>query len=208
MIIQRGSSHSLTYSQKGFKTMCEDLPTLTQKQNAFLQRYFTNGNNASEAYRYAYNTNAEASTVWKEASNLLHNPNVTLWIEYHNKNIKENAKNEMLYTVQDCMNEIKESQLMAVESRDKFGNPNISAFQKGIELKGKLFGLFKENLDITAGAVVQMGEIKAGETPLEFNIGTSKQDEFIEETEQNNNGIDTSCDAEHSTEDVADDNGV
>lgn len=185
--------------------MCEELPKLTQKQNAFLQRYLINGNDASEAYRFAYDTQAKASTVWSEASKLLKNPNVTQWIEFHKKNIKDFAEKEMIYTIKDCMKEIQESQLMAVESTDKFGNPNVSAFQKGIELKGKLFGLFKENLDITGNTVVQMGEIKAGEIPLEFNIGTNKQDEIIDES---NNSIDITSDAQHSTENAANDYGV
>lgn len=181
-----------------------ELPELTDKQNKFLQRYFINGKNASEAYRYAYDTNASASTIWSEASKLLKNPNVATWVEYHNKNIQEFAAKDMIYTVQECMEEIKESQLMAVQSRDKLGNPNVSAFQKGIELKGKLFGLFKENLDLNANTTVTMNDITIGDQKMNFKIGTENDNSDI----KNEHSIDTTSDAELATEDVANDNGV
>lgn len=48
--------------------------TLTAKQTAFFQRWLTNGQNVSEAYRFAYNTQSSDSVVFKEGRKLLDHP--------------------------------------------------------------------------------------------------------------------------------------
>ena len=63
-----------------------DLPKLTDKQKIFVMRYVINGNNASEAYRFAYNAlRMSEESVNVEASRLLKNPKITPWINYNKK---------------------------------------------------------------------------------------------------------------------------
>jgi phage terminase small subunit len=128
-----------------------DLPRLTQQQQKFLLYYFSHGKNASEAYRYAYESKAKASNVWSEASKLLKNPKVTPWVEYYTANQQETIKNEVKYSAQECFNNLLELQKMAIESKDKNSNPNLNAAIKAEELKGKLGNLFKEKLTLETG---------------------------------------------------------
>lgn len=51
---------------------------LTEKQEAFVRAYLTNGRDASAAYRAAYSAaRMSDKTVWKEAHKLLKHPKVT-----------------------------------------------------------------------------------------------------------------------------------
>ncbi|MDD3238234.1 MAG: terminase small subunit [Candidatus Gastranaerophilales bacterium] len=156
--------------------MEENLPELTEKQDKFLKYYFQNGRNASKAYRYAYDSKASERTVWVESSRLLKNPKVTPWIEYYKTKTEEFAQKEMEYTVQDCANDLDSALLTALESLDKQGNPNLSAILKAIELKGKLHGKFKDQVELHGGAVVQMSEIKVDDKNLTFNIGSESSE--------------------------------
>ena len=66
-----------------------DLPTLSEKQMVFVMRYVLNNFNASEAYRFAYNCeNMSNESVNVEASRLLKNPKIALWIDYYKKKAK------------------------------------------------------------------------------------------------------------------------
>lgn len=57
------------------------MPGLTPKQEAFAHKYVECGN-ASEAYRFAYDTsNMAVETVWDEAHNLTRHPEVSLRIK-------------------------------------------------------------------------------------------------------------------------------
>ena len=61
----------LALRQLLLKTM---LPKLTEQQNRFVLEYASNGNNASEAYRVAYDcSNTKAENVHSAASKLLKN---------------------------------------------------------------------------------------------------------------------------------------
>jgi len=81
------------------------LPELTAKQQSFLLRYFSNGENASEAYRFAFNSKAKDKTVWEESSKLLKNPKVTPWVEHYRKNQQQVIEEEIKYTALDAMKE-------------------------------------------------------------------------------------------------------
>lgn len=151
----------------------EDLPKLTTQQQKFLLQYFSNGKNASEAYRYAYNCEGMKKTsIWVEASKLLKNPNVTLWIEYYTANQEEVITNEINYSAKECFENIKELQLIALESKDKNGNPNVNAAIKAEELKGKLGNHFKEKLTLEASNKFSlfMGKVEEKAQNLEANI--------------------------------------
>ena len=120
-----------------------ELPKLTTKQQKFVLRYLTNENNASEAYRFAYDcSNMTNEAVHTEASKLIKNPKVALWIKRATKNVEEVIKDEIKYSALDCFNELEEMKKLALCCVDKSGNPNVNSAIKTIELKGKLAGHF------------------------------------------------------------------
>lgn len=115
-----------------------DLPKLTSKQQAFVLRYLINDNNASEAYRCAYNCeNMSDEAIAVEASKLTKNPKVSLWIKQGESNVQQVFEDEIKYSAKDCFDELAEVQERARHS--------INSYQheiKAIELKGKLAGHF------------------------------------------------------------------
>lgn len=115
-----------------------DLPKLTSKQQAFVLRYLINDNNASEAYRCAYNCeNMSDEAIAVEASKLTKNPKVALWIKQGESNVQQVFEDEIKYSAKDCFDELAEVQERARHS--------INSYQheiKAIELKGKLAGHF------------------------------------------------------------------
>jgi len=129
----------------------ENLPKLTLQQQNFLLCYFSNGKNASEAYRIAYNTEAKAKTVWENASKLLKNTKVAPWVEYYETNQQETITEELNYSAKQAFIELEELKRFSLESRDKQGNPNVNAAIKTVELKGKLAGLFKDKVEVSGG---------------------------------------------------------
>ena len=149
-----------------------ELPILTEKQNMFVKEYLLNGNNATEAYRtvYAKETTSTA-TYCVEASRLLKNPKITLWIEEYKKTIQEHIEKEIKYSIDDAFKEFDEMKIIALESRDKEGRPNVSAANKAIEMKCKLKGLMKDDATVNNSVVVEMGKVEVDGKALELDIG-------------------------------------
>lgn len=172
--------------------MEKNLPTLTEKQNKFVLRYFQNGKQLSEAYKFAYDANnMKPETIAVEANKLLKNPNITLWIEAFEADIKKTTEEEIKYTVNDAFKELQEIQEKSMASSKTY---NVA--MKAVENKCKLKGLFTDNLNVTGGAVVKMGEIIAGDNTLTFEIGSS------------NNANNSSENSKLATQNATDDNGV
>ena len=70
--------------------MTQELPKLTPKQQTFVLHYTINGGNATEAYRQAYDcSKMQDNSITVEASKLLKNPNITLWLKQANINKQE-----------------------------------------------------------------------------------------------------------------------
>lgn len=156
-----------------------DLPKLQEKQNACLQRYLTNGYKKSEAYQYAYDC-AKMSTaaIYVEASKFFKNPKITLWLEYYKQNTEKAVQEELNYSALDYFNDCEELKLIALECRDRQGNPNVSAAIKADENKAKVCGLLKDQI-IHSGNVTQMPSVVVNGEELVLNIG-----EGVEENEQ------------------------
>ncbi len=124
--------------------MNNDLPKLSSKQQKFVLFYLTNGNNASEAYRQSYDCkNSSKETIASEASKLLKNPNVTLWLEQAENNTKEVFNEEIKYSIKDCFDELAE-----VQDRARKDKGNYTQEIKAIELKGKLAGHFIDKHEV------------------------------------------------------------
>ncbi|MCD7739901.1 MAG: terminase small subunit [Candidatus Gastranaerophilales bacterium] len=152
--------------------MEKKLPKLTYKQQKFITRYIQNSNNASEAYRFAYDCSTmKANSITVEASKLLKNPNVTLWVEYYRENVQNIINEEIEYSVNDAFEELEELQTKSMESLKTYG-----VAMKAIENKCKLKGLFTDKVEVSGGATVQMGSIEVNGVPLELNIGDSPDD--------------------------------
>ncbi len=157
--------------------MVEELPQLTEKQNQFIKEYILNGLNATEAYRTAYQSDATTATCCVEASRLLKNPKITPWIAHYRKNMQEHIEQEINYTIDDAFKEFDEMKIIALESKDKDGRPNVSAANKAIEMKCKLKGLMKDDAQVNNSVVVQMGEVEVDGESFELKIGESIKEE-------------------------------
>ena len=157
----------------------KDLPKLQEKQNVCLQRYLTNGYKKSEAYQYAYNCEKmSTAAIYVEASKFFKNPKITLWLEYYRQNTEKVVQQELNYSALDYFNDCEELKLIALECRDRQGNPNVSAAIKADENKAKVCGLLKDQI-IHSGSVTQMPSVVVNGEELVLNIG-----EGVEEDEQ------------------------
>jgi hypothetical protein len=149
----------------------DDLPNLQDKQHNCIKRYFTNGFNKSEAYRYAYDcSNMSATSISVEASRFFKNPKITLWVAYYQQNQQEAVKEELKYSALDFFDECNELKMIALDCKDKYGNPNITAAIKATENKAKVCGLLKDQI-INNGSVVQMPSVTINGEEMSFNIG-------------------------------------
>lgn len=157
--------------------MVEELPILTDKQNNFVKEYFLNGLNATEAYRTAYKSSANTATCCVEASRLLKNPKISPWIRYFENIKSKHIEDEIKYSIDDAFKEFDEMKIIALESRDKDGRPNVSAANKAIEMKCKLKGLMKDDAQVNNSVVVQMGEVEVDGESFELKIGESIKEE-------------------------------
>ncbi len=129
-----------------------DLPKITKKQQNFILRYLVNGNNATDAYRTAYDCSQSSNeTVAVEANKLLKNPKVTLWLKQADSNIQQVFKDEIKYSVKDCFDELDE-----VRQRAKKDKGNYSQEIKAIELKGKLAGHFIDKHQVTGSGLADV----------------------------------------------------
>lgn len=143
------------------------LPRLTYKQQKFVMRYIQNGGNASEAYRYAYDCSKMSDkAINVEASKMLKNPNITLWIEHYQKNVQDFIDEEIMYSTNDAFQELEELQQKSMSSFKTF---NIA--MKAIENKCKLKGLFTDKVEVSGGATVQMGSVEIDGNALTLKIG-------------------------------------
>ena len=132
--------------------MQTELPKLSTKQQNFVLQYIINDNNASEAYRVAYDcSNMSNESINVEASKLLKNPKVSLWINQANHNVQEVFQEEIKYSALDCFNELDE-----VRKRAKKDKGNYSQEIKAIELKGKLAGHFVDKHEVKGGGLADV----------------------------------------------------
>ena len=148
-----------------------NLPKLTDKEHCCLQRYLTNGYKKSEAYRYAYDcSRMSTAAIYVEASKFFKNPKITLWLDYYKQNTEKTVQEELNYSALDYFNDCEELKLIALECRDKQGNPNVNAAIKADENKAKVCGLLKDQI-IHSGNVTQMPSVVVNGEELVLNIG-------------------------------------
>jgi hypothetical protein len=109
---------------------------MTPKQELFVQTYFETSN-ASEAYKRAYNTQANANTVNRKASQLLKHPEVIKLLA----ELKAETRQRHKLTIDDILQELEQSRLLALE------NIQCSAAVTATMSKAKLLGLDKQVIE-------------------------------------------------------------
>ena len=156
--------------RKGLEDFEPELPELTMQQNEFvklmLQDYLP-----TDAYIEAYNWQGKRATAYVEVSRLLKNPKITLWLDYYKQVKKEHIANEIKYSIDDAFNEFEEMKLIALQSTDQWGRPNVQAANKAIEMKCKLKGLMSDDVNLNNSITMQMGDVEVDGIPLQYKIG-------------------------------------
>jgi len=109
---------------------------MTPKQELFAQAYLETSN-ASEAYKRAYNTQANANTVNRKASQLFKHPEVIKLLA----ELKAETRQRHKLTIDDILQELEQSRLLALE------NIQCSAAVTATMSKAKLLGLDKQVIE-------------------------------------------------------------
>lgn len=106
---------------------------LTTKQKKFIKAYKSNGGNATKA---ALSAGYSKKTARSQGQRLLTNVDIkkALGLE------EEKLQRKYEYTVEKLVEELEIAQKAAVTAG------NLTAYLKAVELKGKAFGLFTENV--------------------------------------------------------------
>ena len=109
---------------------------MTPKQELFAQAYLVTSN-ASEAYKRAYDTQANANTINRKASQLLKHPEVIK----HLADLQAIHRQRHKLTIDDLLQELEQSRLLALE------NIQCSAAVTATMSKAKLLGLDKQIIE-------------------------------------------------------------
>jgi phage terminase small subunit len=118
---------------------------MTPKQELFAQAYLETSN-ASEAYKRAYNTQANANTINRKASQLLKHPEVSTHITV----LQNEQRKKHKLTIDDLLQELEQSRLLALE------NIQCSAAVTATMSKAKLLGLDKQVIEHKADSCVSI----------------------------------------------------
>lgn len=108
---------------------------MTIKQELFAQAYIETGN-ASEAYKRAYNTQANANTVNRKASQLLKHPEVIKLLA----DLQAIHRQRHKLTIDDILQELEDARQKALSAE----TPQCSAAISATLGKAKLLGLDKK----------------------------------------------------------------
>ena len=132
--------------------MTKELPKLTAKQQQFILKYLTNGNNGCDAYRFAYDCGGSSTrTIEVEAAKIIKNPKIALWLGEAQNNVQEVFRDEIKYSAKDCFDELDDVRVRAKEDKG-----NYSQEIKAIELKGKLAGHFVDKHQVTGAGLKEV----------------------------------------------------
>lgn len=113
---------------------------LTVKQEAFVQRYQTNGGNATDAYRSCYNVaNMKPESINRKAKELIDNGNISARL----KELQKAAQKRHETTVDDIVTELEEAREIA----KTLLIPNAGAMVAASLGKAKVLGLIKDKVE-------------------------------------------------------------
>jgi hypothetical protein len=119
---------------------------LNQAQSLFAEDIAA-GKTILEAYKNNYNIDCRTEQSIKSCANQVYkNPLVQKRINKLRRHITANIE----YTVINHFQELEVAQEKALKWRDNNGNPNLNAYLRATELKGKVKGLYIERKEINA----------------------------------------------------------
>ena len=104
---------------------------MTPKQELFAQAYIETGN-ASEAYKRAYDTQANANTINRKASQLLKHPEVIKLLA----DLQAEHRQRHKLTIDDILQELEDARQKALKAE----TPQCSAAISATMSKAKLLG--------------------------------------------------------------------
>ena len=121
---------------------------LTLKQEKFVQEYLSNGGNATQAYKVAYDAeNTSSKTINENASRMLANSKIKARLNEY----QEKTQETVLYTAEKSFNKLDELLELALTPEGESGRINLQAALKAEELKGRLVGLYTEHVEAKVG---------------------------------------------------------
>lgn len=119
---------------------------LTLKQEKFVQEYLSNGGNATQAYKVAYDGNKNSDKTNNEnASRMLANSKIKARLNVYQEEVKE----RVLYTAEQSFDKLNELLALALCPEGESGRINLQAALKAEELKGKLTHLYVDRVEQT-----------------------------------------------------------
>ena len=119
---------------------------LTLKQEKFVQEYLSNGGNATQAYKVAYDGNKNSDKTNNEnASRMLANSKIKARLNVYQEEVKE----RVLYTAEQSFDKLNELLALALCPEGENGRINLQAALKAEELKGKLTHLYVDRVENT-----------------------------------------------------------
>ena len=143
------------------------LPKLTEQQNRFVIEYASNGNNATEAYRVAYDcSKTKAENIHSAASKLLKNAKVAPWIELMRKNAQEIAVDELNYTIKDCFEELDDVRLRAKKDKGNYKNRKRKGHFRG---SGSWFNRWRRGRRCWCRRMCRSRRVQADCRPRRYN---------------------------------------
>lgn len=145
---------------------------LTLKQETFCKEYISNGGNATQAYKKAYNySKMKEKTINENASRLLKDSKVTARL----KNLQQPLQEKFEYTMEQSFKKFEEIQKLALANE----KPDLTNAIKCEENKAKLCGLYaNEKLEINANVK------KIFITKLDEKEANKKIDDFIKNVDE------------------------
>ena len=121
---------------------------LTLKQEKFVQEYLSNGGNATQAYKVAYDVeNTSSKTINENASRMLANSKIKARLNEY----QEKTQETVLYTAEKSFNKLNELLELALCPEGESGRINLQAALKAEEFKGRLVGLYTERVEAKVG---------------------------------------------------------
>ena len=137
---------------------------LTVKQTKLAQLVGAGTHNQLEAYAEVYNSeNMKHKTITKRAQEECSKPHVKHEIEKIRDKINKATQKHLQYDKEKHFMELDELRNTAIKETDRNGvKTGISVAVKATELKGKLLGLYTEQVDVTTGGDKINVNIKVG----------------------------------------------
>ena len=131
---------AVSKDKRAVRSATNKLTGLTDKQEAFVQAYLS-GENASDAYRSAYDAEGmKPATIWESACRLLSNPKVVARIMAINEEREEHRRMQQVSRAEFVLQKLTDIAASA---------ENSGTTVRALELLGKHVGLFTDKVEVS-----------------------------------------------------------